>query len=137
MQRHSHLKTTLILIITLLSAFSIHAKSSAQKKHSSPGTINLQQLNKKYRNALVRIEFTPIVNLSETILNPSKSERYVGRNSNGSHGSGFFIRQSFYQGFISSVFRPGWHHCRKAGSTSCIWIDIRSNFQSILLSRLQ
>jgi len=57
------------------------------------GYIDLKALNKKYRNTVVRIEFTSILNPSDTRLNPTHSERYSGRNSKGSHGSGFFISE--------------------------------------------
>jgi len=65
----------------------------AMKSMVSSRNIDLQSLNKKYRNAVVLIEFTPIRNLSETILNPTKSENYSGLDTKGSHGTGFFINE--------------------------------------------
>ena len=56
--------------------------------------INLQHLNTRYRNAVVMIEFTSVINLAETKLNPRKSERYAGSDAEGGHGTGFFINEN-------------------------------------------
>jgi Trypsin-like serine proteases, typically periplasmic, contain C-terminal PDZ domain len=63
---------------------------------SSPmsNRIDIQALNEKYRNAVVRIESTPVMNMEETKLNPRKSESYTGGDEGGAHGSGFFINDS-------------------------------------------
>ena len=56
--------------------------------------INLQHLNARYRNAVVRIEFTAVLNFAETKLNPRKSEQYIGSDAEGGHGTGFFINEN-------------------------------------------
>lgn len=56
--------------------------------------IDVKALNEKYRNAVVRIESTPVMNMEETKLNPRKSESYAGGDEGGVHGSGFFINDS-------------------------------------------
>jgi len=57
------------------------------------GEINLAELKQKYQNAIVKIEFTTIINQEETKMNPTKSERYFS-DDEPPHGSGFFISES-------------------------------------------
>ncbi len=55
--------------------------------------IDLTALREQYQNAMVKIEFTGIVNKEETKMNPTKSERYYAGQETP-HGSGFFINES-------------------------------------------
>lgn len=69
-------------------------RSRPEFQRSAPRDIALSVLNKRFRNAIVRIEFTMVMNVVETKLNPTKSERYYGHGSEPSHGTGFFIREN-------------------------------------------
>jgi len=92
---------TLGVAIAIAALLAVPSPLAARGKRSDPepapfakgNGIDLKALNEKYRNALVRIEFTPIRNYTEIKLNPSKSEEYWGGNNEGAHGSGFFINQ--------------------------------------------
>jgi S1-C subfamily serine protease len=85
------LRTTSKICIWFI-LFSGTLLSSQKKPPVVPvRNIDLQHLNKEYRNSVVKIEFTTVINLRETKLNPEKSERYSGRDDEGSHGTGFFI----------------------------------------------
>ncbi|MBD3238985.1 MAG: trypsin-like serine protease [Chitinivibrionales bacterium] len=77
-----------------VAALLLAAKSSASVRPAVANGIDLQQLNDKYRNAVVMVEFTTVSNRTATRLNPTKSENYYGRNDKGGHGSGFFISES-------------------------------------------
>lgn len=55
--------------------------------------IDLAALKQEYQNAIVKIEFTGIINKEETKMNPTKSERYYSGDE-PPHGSGFFISES-------------------------------------------
>ncbi|MHA2032436.1 MAG: hypothetical protein ACW99Q_23930, partial [Candidatus Kariarchaeaceae archaeon] len=89
----SRFSPILIMILHLFPVQQLCAQTPSEEFSSSMRSIDLQGLNKKYRNSLVKIEFTPVINLEETRMNPTKSESYSGRTSKGAHGSGFFISE--------------------------------------------
>jgi len=53
------------------------AMAQQQGTPSRSGDINLSALKQKYQNAIVKIEYTAIINQEETKMNPTKSEGYV------------------------------------------------------------
>lgn len=55
--------------------------------------LDLGRLKRLHQNAVVKIEFTAIINQEETKLNPTKSEIYGG-GPEPPHGSGFFISEN-------------------------------------------
>ncbi len=62
-------------------------------EQGTSGEIDLAKLKKLYQNAIVKIEYTGIINKEETKMNPTKSERYYSGDE-PPHGSGFFISES-------------------------------------------
>lgn len=85
------------LLFALFCAMSVTGKgvpSSDDELSVGVKRIDIQALNKKYCNAIVRIESTPVINMGETKLNPRKSESYTGGDDVGAHGSGFFLNDS-------------------------------------------
>ena len=88
------LRFVIILIPLALSASELTLPSISNLPTLPTKDIDLQRLNKQYRNAVVMIEFTYISNVAETKLNPKKSERYRGSDNKGSHGTGFFINEN-------------------------------------------
>ena len=93
-------KIKLLVFILVIIPFSVLSSgvplpSVPELPHTLPAKdIDLQRLNKEYRNAVVMIEFTYISNVVETKLNPKKSEQYRGSDTKGSHGTGFFINEN-------------------------------------------
>jgi len=77
-------------IIDKLTAETVN---QTQESQSFSSDINLAELKQKYQNAIVKIEFTTIINQEETKMNPTKSERYFS-DEEPPHGSGFFISES-------------------------------------------
>ena len=77
-------------IIDKLTAETVNQTQESQPFSSD---INLAELKQKYQNAIVKIEFTTIINQEETKMNPTKSERYFS-DEEPPHGSGFFISES-------------------------------------------
>lgn len=69
------------------------AMEQQQGAPSGSGDIDLAALKQKYQNAVVKIEYTAIVNQEETKMNPTKSERYYSGDE-PPHGTGFFISES-------------------------------------------
>lgn len=63
---------------------------SAQGGGTEQTQLDLATLRERYKNCIVKIEFTAIRNVEETKLNPTKSERYWSSDE-PPHGSGFFI----------------------------------------------
>ncbi|HUI94017.1 MAG TPA: serine protease [Chitinivibrionales bacterium] len=85
----------LFMIVFTISAGAAKGFPSQEGELSAGAKrIDLQALNAKYCNAVVRIESTPVVNMEETKLNPRKSESYTGGDDVGAHGSGFFLNDS-------------------------------------------
>jgi len=67
--------------------------AGAEGIHSNNGgELDLAALKARYQNAIVKIEFTAVVNVVETKFNPTKSETYYA-GQEPPHGSGFFISQ--------------------------------------------
>jgi S1-C subfamily serine protease len=88
-------RTRCLPLILCMMALSYGASplKDGESSRSRAHEIDLKRLNERYRNAVVKIEFTAIMNFNETKLNPGKSERYAGSDAEGGHGTGFFINE--------------------------------------------
>ncbi len=92
-QRHSYLFSSVFMGVVLSLGITIFSPAVFSGEHLSqqkPSVIHLQRLNQKYRNAMVRVEITPVRNIGEIRLNPEKKEELQG----SAHGSGFFIAEN-------------------------------------------
>jgi S1-C subfamily serine protease len=67
-------------------------KSEGAMRAGGAGELDLASLKQRYQNAVVKIEFTAIANVTETKFNPTKSETYYSGDE-PPHGTGFFINQ--------------------------------------------
>jgi S1-C subfamily serine protease len=90
----NHVKFCIMAVIIAGLAQSAPVRKTVTPFQSGAHEINLQHLNTQYRNAVVMIEFTAVMNFAETKLNPGKSEQYAGSDAEGGHGTGFFINEN-------------------------------------------
>jgi S1-C subfamily serine protease len=77
----------------MMKNLAVMMRQQKMQGMNNSSDINLPELKKKFQNAIVKIEFTAIINKEETRMNPTKSERYYS-GQEPPHGTGFFISES-------------------------------------------